>query len=87
MKSKFVIMLAIVFSFILATKSAQATIIEPPTDSNPPEVKEDCKKNGWADRTVIIDGVTYKFKNQGDCMSYLVTSDNVNVNEPALIVN
>lgn len=77
--------LAVIFSVVAIAKPAQATVIGP--ISTPPEVKSDCKNNGWMDRTVIIDGVTYKFKNQGDCMSYLVTSDNINVNEPALIIN
>ncbi len=84
---KFIVLAVFLFAFAVGSSPALATTNPPPPPSEtPPEVKENCMQNGWESRTVIIDDVAYKFKNQGDCMSYLVTSDNVNVNEPAIIV-
>ena len=36
-----------------------------------PASKDDCKNNGW--QNLVRDDKTTRFKNQGDCVSYIAT--------------
>lgn len=54
-----------VFSLVSLPGSALAAVTPPPPSSEPTTVEE-CKKGGWQNYGGL-------FKNQGDCVSYVVT--------------
>lgn len=87
MKKFSVVSMLVLSAVLMVSRPALATIVPPCDPSECTIIVDDCKSGGWVNRTVIIDGITYEFKNQGDCVSFAVTQYNTNVNEPALIIN
>ncbi len=63
---------SLIASFAVSTL-AFATVLPPPPPPPEPTVTDQCKQYGWLD----YDGL---FKNQGDCVSFVVTDGR---NEPA----
>jgi hypothetical protein len=75
MKKYIIVPVLLCLSVLVVTSAALAAIIPPPTDI--PTSSDQCKRDGWRNYNDM-------FKNQGDCVSFVVTNGKNAPDGPAI---